>query len=899
MAFVTHRMGGGMQLKAAADAIPDNGLRVCRYCAFDAVGTVTSARGRVAASDADGNGTGTAIGSSGSLLRGFDGSISSTRYRYLKRGAGVFTGSVTDTTNLTAEYTTSFGTLPNPVKGLTAPTGSSTSSLSGFTYNGYAYAADGTTLTRYKHGTGAQTWGLVSPGYHELTGSKANPLSMDTGSDDDLVTVTVVGGHGLGLGIADSPSYPYSMNIELVGLKTLGGIPDNEINCLHSGYVAGTGGDILVETDGGTMDGGAIYTITYQNNAGNFDWSKVNVDQTPDGAPLSGGSINSSTVTQGGDGVDEVQTIFFTGTVTSGYFKLKVSRGGGDFQTTADSAYNATAAQVQAALEALDFFNSATATTTVCSVTSATQFTFETVTAGTGGALTAQGGDVGFMRQGPTLTAATGGGLVSGKYYYAYTFYNGVAESNFSAHVPIDVSTGDKVTLSNVLRGPEGTTERRIYRTDVNGRQMYEVGRITDNTTTTFDDTAKLPQGADPNALPGDAVTDAETPAADADRQANQKRASRRSIREQQAKAKAAAEKQREKLATNLGLLADWTDHDPPPVGIKHVGVVGETCFGINGSDVIFSQPGNVEHFPLANRVTPGRNVSETTRAWVPFDREIIIYTDVALYRLTQVGLSFEESRFEEIESPVGCAGEWCVAALDGQQGHVFLAKTGLYLFDGARVNEISYPIEPMFTDSSHEDYIRPEHMSQAIMEMSRDRMYLSYRTTSGAGNNDRLLECDFQDMADPKFTVLDYALTSIWRERTTNTLMGGDSDGKIWVLDYGWSDGSAGDHDWEVTTKEFPLNGGKSFRVDEVVLDANFAGISTTVVVTTRVRGSTKTATFTNTTTGRQRIVMKCPIYMKGETVQVAITSSSDTKRSLYAVGFTFLPIGIPEDEP
>jgi hypothetical protein len=225
-------------------------------------------------------------------------------------------------------------------------------------------------------------------------------------------------------------------------------------------------------------------------------------------------------------------------------------------------------------------------------------------------------------------------------------------------------------------------------------------------------------------------------------------------------------------------------------------------------------------------------------------------------------------------------------------QGHLFLAKSGIYLFDGMRVNEISYGIEPMFTDSTNADYINPAYMSSAIMQTSRDRMYLTYATTSNG--NDRTLIGDFQDMADPKWTVLNWGFTSLWRERSDNSLLAGDSSGYLYLLDYEWADAS-GTIDWAATSKEFQLNNGSSFMVDEVTLDADFAGVATTVTVSTRSRGVAKSCTFTPTTNGRQRIKLKCPQYMKGEVVKVAVSSSSDTKRALYSVGFTFLPMGEP----
>ena len=907
-----------MSLKAAADAIPDSGLRVATACSFDEVGTVSSARGRQKANND------LVLNSTDDVLGGFDGLAGAVgalkKFRFIKALAAVYTNTTTTTaldesTNLTATYTTSIGTLVNAVKGLTAPTWSSSALLSGFAYGGYAYLCDGTAIQRLTLASGApptstpNAWGLVSPGYHEFSatredgvawagGSKADPLTTTNASA--TVTVDVDGGHSLGLSSTNGSTYPFNMNIELVGLKSVGGIKDNQINCLHSGF-AGAGADDIAVTSSGTDDlsaAGVIFTITYQNNAGGFDWSAVNVQSPSGGATALDQTLSKSTTTHGSeaDGTNEVQTIYYVTPATQGYFRLKVSRGGGDYEITENIPYNATIAQVKAALLALSYFSSGTASTSVCSVTSATQFTF-TIPSADASAVTAVaggGGAIGFMRQGPTLAAtASGGELVGGTYYYAYTFYNGVAESNFSAQVPIVANTNDSVALTNVLIGPVGTTERRIYRTDVNGRQLYEIGRISDNTTFAFTDKAKLAQGADPFAQPGDTVTDAEQPANESDEQARGKRSQRRGHRESEVRAKAAAEKQREKLSTNLGLLADWTDHDPPPVGLKHVGLVGETVFGIIGTSLAFSKAGVPEHWPLSNRVKPGRNTSETLQAWVKFDRDCIMYTKNGLYRLSQVGLSFEDSRFEEIESPVGLAGEWAVAALDGQQGHIFLSKAGLYLFDGARVTEISFPIEPMFTDSTNSNYINPLYMDSAIMVTSRDRMYMTYATTNAG--NDRLLICDFQDMQDPKFTVIPWGFTSMWREQGDNYVLAGTSGSLLYVLDTGYTDDGAAIA-WAVTSKEFRFNGQTMTQLDECVLDADLAGGTTAIVVTTRGRGSTKTATYSSTASGRQRLKFPLPVYMKCETAQIAVSSSYAGKRSLYEWGFTSAAF---EDEP
>lgn len=906
MAFFSVKAGGGLSLKADSTSIPDNSCTVCRYAGFDTVGAITSGRGR-----GNLNG-GNVISGANSVLGGFDGLVMATakKVRFFKSNSGVYTNTTTSTaldesTNQSATYTTSAGTLKNRVYGLTAPTWGATGNLSGFTYGGYAYLADGTTTQRLNLTTGApptvatETWGLQSPGYHELS-ANSTPLSAVTGTSATTVKVTVANGHGLGLGVQVSPSYPITMNMELVGFLPIGGAPDNQFNGLHSSY-AGTGNvDLTVTSSGGTLNSGATYTFTF---GGQYEFQAITIMETKDGTSahpnLSGGSYGF-TVTQAGDSThNATQTLAQTGTVVSGYWRIKFTSPDGTKEVCEAMPYNATATEVQTFMRAMALIGDGGAApiTTPCSVTSATEFTFATTTSMTGGTISG-GGAIGFIRQGPTLaTSANAGELVSGTYYYAYTFYNGVAESNFSAQVPIDVNTSDAVVLTNVLLGPAGTTERRIYRTDVDAKQLYYVGKITENTpgtaaSYTYTDTAKKAAGADYDAIPGDVVSDAENIAADGDKQSKKKQTGKRGVMEAQAAAKAAEEKKREKLATNLGLLSSWTDHDPPPTNLKHVGLLGDTVFGITGSELAFSS-GNVEHWPLSNRVKPGRNTSETLQSWVPFDRDCILYTSNGLYRLSQQGLSFDDARFEEIESPVGLAGEWAVAALDGQQGHVFLAKSGLYMFDGARVNEISYPIEPMFTDSSHTDYINPLYMSSAVMVTSRDRMMLFYATTSG-GNN-RMLWGDFQDTGNPNFTVYSWSYTSAWREKADNYIVAGASDGKVYVLDTGWADSTSGTIDWSLTTKEYQLNEGKPFMLDEVVLDADFAGATTTLTVATRARGVAKSCTFTNTTTGRQRVKLKLPTYMKGEVCKLSISSASDTKRVLYSVGWTFLPMGEP----
>jgi len=847
MAYKVFRLGGGLNTKAEPRAIPDNALTECRYCSFDTVGALGSARGRTRLNSS------AAVGSSGSILGHFDGLVSGTKVRFTKRGADVY-----------KNFTTDIGTPAAEWPGKTATDFSSTGYLTGFVYNGYTYMADGTTVARWNNsGAAMESWGLTSPGYMLLG---ASPITT-AGS----TTVTVTTPSPMFTGMTSNLSQDQS--IEIVGIEPFNGLLGSDINKLHHAF-SSTTGDVTVT---GT-DATAKFTIKFQRFLAATSFTKIEIDRDE----LTGSETVVWEREQAGSTsppTNEWQSFTITG-ATGGTFRLKH-----EGEWTDAIAYNASVADIQSALIALPNISGATATSTAANIASTTTYTLTVSTSPTAGS---GGGSVAFMRQGPiAAVTTTGGDLEEGRYFYAYTFYNGVAESNFSALIPAEISVqGSYVTLSQVLPGPAGTTERRIYRTDVNQRQLYYIGKVGDNTTTTFIDYNQRPIGADPFGTLGDEVVDEEFVDSVVNRLTGKEKAQKRALIDA-----SIAEQRRARTATNLGLLADWTDHDPPPLGIQEVGILNETAFGVYNNEVLFSEVGNPEHWPLGNRLKPGRDTSETVQTWRPFDRDCIIYSNVGLYRFSQIGTDFTDARFEEIESPVGLAGRRAIAALDGQQGHVFLATNGLYLFDGARVSEISFPIEELFTDSSHDDYINPSYMSSAVMVTSRDRLYMSYGCDAA---NDRLLVVDFQDMADPKFTVYLWSLTALARERTDNTLLAGDASGFVYQMDYGYADNTSG-IPWEWTTKHYELADGVSFMLDEVHLDASLAGASTTVVVTMMQRGQTKTATHTVTPTGRQRIRLKVPTYMKGEAVYVAVTSTSTSQREAYNIGFTYIPMGEP----
>jgi len=500
-------------------------------------------------------------------------------------------------------------------------------------------------------------------------------------------------------------------------------------------------------------------------------------------------------------------------------------------------------------------------------------------------------------------------GFADGTYQYVYTFYNGVAESNFSDPVSVvvaddgsgdvDQSVHDAIRITVGL-GPTGTTERRIYRTYPDSSDFFYLASVEDNSTTTYDDAAKLAEDADGTQSPSATITDA--PRAPQPGLYNTFRRGQtyqpsttlqnKFDRIRLKNNRLAAGEDPEVVMTNLGALADWTDHDPPPTGLKHVRFLKETIFGIEGNNLRFSKAAQPEHWPIYYSVPIGRQSGDTLLAVEPFtDNSVACYTDSGIYIFEQVGISPTDARLVKVEGDVGLAAEWAVASL-ANGVHLFLAKSGLYLLQGNQITEVSFPIEDLFFDSTHEDYINPDFMSSARMASHRDRVWMTYGKDSA---NDRVLFMDFQDPGNPKFSTKVDTLTWVAKEVKGNILIGGDASGYVYQMDTGTADNAAA-IDWAVKTKDYALGDNDlAVQICSVVLDADLGGASTTVTLTADHGGTARTFSFTRSTAGRQRHVQKVPPTMKCETFNVSVSSSATADRALYGVGFEYEELGLP----
>ena len=498
--------------------------------------------------------------------------------------------------------------------------------------------------------------------------------------------------------------------------------------------------------------------------------------------------------------------------------------------------------------------------------------------------------DVGFdtPSTAPTPVAAgSGGSFAAGDYKYVYTFYNGVAESNFSPEGSVTCVASDSVTLT-VPVGPASTTARRIYRTDTNGEWFFRVGEIEDNTTTTFADPGGLPTEADATAASGDDVSNVKRENPNLEEPTGKPvpyTLSGRALTDY-----AASQVGQEVTMTNLGILADWNDHDPPPTDLRNIRYMTERMYGISDNSLRFTLISAPEHWSLYNEVLIGRQQGETLQAIEPLGNDMICYTDAGIWRFAIGGVDALQSQLERVQSPVGVVSQWAVADLmvggGRPAGHVFLAYDGVYVFDGRQAVRISDKVEELFrTSSSHQHKFALSMMDSAVATSKADKVLISY--AHGSDGNDRTLLIDFEDPSSPKFAVWQVGYTTLHRDMD-GKVFGGTADGELCEL---FTDGSE-TLIWQVQTKRFPMNGTTALdKMERIILDADLAGLDTGVTVSVnKAGGNSEIVSFTLTGyDGRTKIRKLLPYYMRGDAVSVTLTSTGAGQRSLYSVAFGY----------
>ena len=489
-----------------------------------------------------------------------------------------------------------------------------------------------------------------------------------------------------------------------------------------------------------------------------------------------------------------------------------------------------------------------------------------------------------------TINASSSFFLFDGDYKWVITYYNGVAESNFSEPFTKTATGGDSATVPSPATWPASATEVRVYRTIKDQEAFFRVGTI-EAAGGTFTDEGGLPYKADPDATEDDEVTDEPRrqdplrPPGLGQKQGRYKKQDK--LKSDYSDAQVTTG---EVVQTNLGVLADWNDHDRPPDDIRHLIFITDRIYGISGVNTLrATRVVAPEHWSEYNSIPIGRQTGEGLRAIRPLGPDVICYTNSGIWRFRPQGEDLLQSQLIQLEAQVGLAAEWAVTDLE-DGSHVFLGESAVYLFDGRAAREISFAVEKLFTDENHVDYIG--NKANAVAASLRDKVWISYST--GGNINNRTLYVDLQDPQSPKFSVLMYGFATL-RRNLDNRVIGGDYHGNVYELGTGelGTDEQGVATTFDITTKAFPFGGPTvTESYDRVVFDVNPGGDP--MVVSLR-SDSGQGYSYTLDWNGRRREKRWIPADLIGRRLTATFFSNSRGPKSVYGIGFGVESEGLP----
>lgn len=489
---------------------------------------------------------------------------------------------------------------------------------------------------------------------------------------------------------------------------------------------------------------------------------------------------------------------------------------------------------------------------------------------------------------GPTESA--GGHSVAGiTYGWAVTFWNGVAESNFSQQLKYTALASDQqvtITIPIDEQANTGTIARRVYRTNENGEALFFVAEVADNTTTTFTDPIGINFAGDDNAVASDPAVLTPQPASPVVARVGTAN-SPPFIKHEDFPFERDTVERAEVWQSNLGVLGDWTDHDQPktdePGTIRNLRILEDVAYGIlDNNSLSFSLLGGVEYWSFYNNVFIGKENGETLLDIQPFEKHMVCYTDLGVWIFRRIGVDASESILERV-SYVGVCGENAVAVTDSQ-GHIFMGKDGIYQFTGERVVKISDVIEDIWADPTNSDYVDPNKMLSVVAYAKNDIVMFGYRTT-GETNNSRGIVLDMRD-GRANFATTQFNYDTL-HKGFDGTVFGGTTGNTLYRVDPG---SFAAEINTAVfRTPLFLIHG----QLEEITLDADLAGQTVVVSVYKDDYEGTAVAIFTLTSgknDRRQWYKRKLPITggweRYGVQVQVVTATSAPRSPKFYKIG-------------
>lgn len=494
------------------------------------------------------------------------------------------------------------------------------------------------------------------------------------------------------------------------------------------------------------------------------------------------------------------------------------------------------------------------------------------------------------------------------KYKWRYTFYNGVAESDFSpAMDTYTVSNSGRfmnVTIPVDSSTDTGTVARRIYRTDAGpGDAYFYVGEIGDNTSTTFSDPMGVPLAANATVSEGDAVTNRGgsstedvdlPPGAKGDRRSVQRPKCTPKLRSMGSCGrwdKKATNERADIIMTNLGFLADWAGHEQIDEGQlgapRNLLLINDTVFCIYEEDTLtWFDIGNPEHYDPFRTIQIGRGYNLLSdsgeRLWAieEMEEDVVCYTNHGVWHFRMPGGDSDNASLEQIRDGIGTVSAAAVTSTESH-GHIFAATDGLYQYFNGVIRRITDQIDDLWTDSTHPYYVDPDLLESCCISARDEVVHFSYRTT-GDTFNTKTIRCDFRS-GEPRWSTSPLGYQSFCVD-TRRQWWAGGTGGNLYSFDGGISTSNV---EWEVWTKQYPIRdtfmGEQAYAVT-VDIDTN----GTNVTAELYDQDDTILATWTLNTSARSKVRKLMPREGTHDRLSLRIYSSNTPAvRTLYGVAF------------
>lgn len=310
------------------------------------------------------------------------------------------------------------------------------------------------------------------------------------------------------------------------------------------------------------------------------------------------------------------------------------------------------------------------------------------------------------------------GNLSAGEYSYVYTFYDGTtgSESDPSpACAALSVDTDDAIDLTNIETSSDSrVTSRRLYRTIANGGTKYLVATIPDNVTKEYTD-----------YTPDESLS-----------------------------------------------IAVITDQGIPPIGDVVI-ALKNTLFIAGNSNyrnrLYFCIGDNPDNFPTTYYITAGYS-GVKIQNMCDLEGKVYLVTQIGVVGLE--GTTPDSYITHSTKAGIGTYARWSVAVVNG--GIFYLARDGVYRFDGVKAVKISVGIDRIFEDSPTSLYSvinRDQAPEVCIGTCFNNRYYLivPLKDTTGTTAN-KLLE---YYPSEDQWRLIDTSLNDILGDDARNVLFG------------------------------------------------------------------------------------------------------------------------------